>query len=96
MIDHNHFICHFIFGGHLLNIPKGSTELTAYHRLSFCNCLNSIGLADEKKEGTIQMEMNGPFLFRLCFFFLKMKLQGHKFLDELYGAVNPQYGGVNT
>ena len=22
MIDHNHFICHFIFGGHLLNIPK--------------------------------------------------------------------------
>ena len=21
MIDHNHFICHFIFGGHLLNIP---------------------------------------------------------------------------
>ena len=28
MIDHNHFICHFIFGGHLLNIPKeGSSEL---------------------------------------------------------------------
>ena len=25
MIDHNHFICHFIFGGHLLNIPlKGA------------------------------------------------------------------------
>ena len=22
MIDHNHFICHFIFGGHLLNIPN--------------------------------------------------------------------------
>ena len=22
MIDHNHFICHFIFGGHLLNIPS--------------------------------------------------------------------------
>ena len=22
MIDHNHFICHFIFGGHLLNIPR--------------------------------------------------------------------------
>ena len=22
MIEHNHFICHFIFGGHLLNIPK--------------------------------------------------------------------------
>ena len=22
MIDHNHFICHFIFGGHLLNIPE--------------------------------------------------------------------------
>ena len=22
MIDHNHFICHFIFGGHLLNIPQ--------------------------------------------------------------------------
>ena len=21
MIEHNHFICHFIFGGHLLNIP---------------------------------------------------------------------------
>ena len=26
MIDHNHFICHFIFGGHLLNIPKDSKE----------------------------------------------------------------------
>ena len=24
MIDHNHFICHFIFGGHLLNIPTYS------------------------------------------------------------------------
>ena len=22
MIDHNHFICHLIFGGHLLNIPS--------------------------------------------------------------------------
>ena len=22
MIDHNHFICHFILGGHLLNIPS--------------------------------------------------------------------------
>ena len=26
MIDHNHFICHFIFGGHLLNIPTDNTE----------------------------------------------------------------------
>ena len=26
MIDHNHFICHFIFGGHLLNIPKKNPE----------------------------------------------------------------------
>ena len=27
MIDHNHFICHFIFGGHLLNIPiKGMKQ----------------------------------------------------------------------
>ena len=26
MIDHNHFICHFIFGGHLLNIPKLKKE----------------------------------------------------------------------
>ena len=25
MIDHNHFICHFIFGGHLLNIPSFSS-----------------------------------------------------------------------
>ena len=25
MIDHNHFICHFIFGGHLLNIPNYPT-----------------------------------------------------------------------
>ena len=22
IIDHNHFVCHFIFWGHLLNIPK--------------------------------------------------------------------------
>jgi len=30
MIDHNHFICHFIFGGHLLNIPKkGCPKKTA-------------------------------------------------------------------
>ena len=27
MIDHNHFICHFIFGGHLLNIPTETTLL---------------------------------------------------------------------
>ena len=27
MIDHNHFICHFIFGGHLLNIPKEIIKL---------------------------------------------------------------------
>ena len=26
MIDHNHFICHFIFGGHLLNIPLLSQD----------------------------------------------------------------------
>lgn len=26
MIDHNHFICHFIFGGHLLNIPRYGKE----------------------------------------------------------------------
>ena len=26
MIDHNHFICHFIFGGHLLNIPQKETR----------------------------------------------------------------------
>ena len=26
MIDHNHFICHFIFGGHLLNIPNLRTN----------------------------------------------------------------------
>ena len=26
MIDHNHFICHFIFGGHLLNIPKQTPQ----------------------------------------------------------------------
>ena len=29
MIDHNHFICHFIFGGHLLNIP---TYKKIFHR----------------------------------------------------------------
>ena len=28
MIDHNHFICHFIFGGHLLNIPSYSFKVT--------------------------------------------------------------------
>ena len=28
MIDHNHFICHFIFGGHLLNIPKKTAVFT--------------------------------------------------------------------
>jgi len=28
MIDHNHFICHFIFGGHLLNIPKNNRKAT--------------------------------------------------------------------
>ena len=33
MIDHNHFICHFIFGGHLLNIPI--YELRTYFRLFF-------------------------------------------------------------
>ena len=27
MIDHNHFICHFIFGGHLLNIPNMTKQL---------------------------------------------------------------------
>lgn len=27
MIDHNHFICHFIFGGHLLNIPKKMSSI---------------------------------------------------------------------
>ena len=32
MIDHNHFICHFIFGGHLLNIPiYRYFELTLNH-----------------------------------------------------------------
>ena len=30
MIDHNHFICHFIFGGHLLNIPKITFQLITY------------------------------------------------------------------
>ena len=29
MIDHNHFICHFIFGGHLLNIPQIKVTLSA-------------------------------------------------------------------
>ena len=28
MIDHNHFICHFIFGGHLLNIPKKAVSFS--------------------------------------------------------------------
>ena len=32
MIDHNHFICHFIFGGHLLNIPKKYTIHTKFGR----------------------------------------------------------------
>ena len=27
MIDHNHFICHFIFGGHLLNIPRNDNDI---------------------------------------------------------------------
>ena len=30
MIDHNHFICHFIFGGHLLNIPNIRIPLFFY------------------------------------------------------------------
>ena len=37
MIDHNHFICHFIFGGHLLNIPhlkRLGVLLKTYLRLS--------------------------------------------------------------
>ena len=34
MIDHNHFICHFIFGGHLLNIPKIAECQIAYVRKS--------------------------------------------------------------
>ena len=37
MIDHNHFICHFIFGGHLLNIPKEKGTTTDTCGLSlFC------------------------------------------------------------
>ena len=34
MIDHNHFICHFIFGGHLLNIPKGQVMIEKQHQSS--------------------------------------------------------------
>ena len=33
MIDHNHFICHFIFGGHLLNIPKKMRKLESSPQL---------------------------------------------------------------
>ena len=36
MIDHNHFICHFIFGGHLLNIPI------------FCDFLSYLVIRDKK------------------------------------------------
>ena len=32
MIDHNHFICHFIFGGHLLNIPTEYPKLIILKR----------------------------------------------------------------
>ena len=43
MIDHNHFICHFIFGGHLLNIPKKSRlkrdGFSFYIRLSYSTSL---------------------------------------------------------
>ena len=33
MIDHNHFICHFIFGGHLLNIPNVMARINSAENL---------------------------------------------------------------
>ena len=41
MIDHNHFICHFIFGGHLLNIPKYTNKLTVEDFVSHTVSLHS-------------------------------------------------------
>ena len=46
----------------VLQYFKGSTELTAYHRLSFCNCLNSSGLADKKgRDHSNENERSLPF-----------------------------------
>ena len=36
MIDHNHFICHFIFGGHLLNIPFYVQSARTFRRQRSC------------------------------------------------------------
>ena len=36
MIDHNHFICHFIFGGHLLNIPPIAEIIKNRNRVKDC------------------------------------------------------------
>ena len=45
MIDHNHFICHFIFGGHLLNIPNYKKYF--YFRDVGKNCNMFLGMKNE-------------------------------------------------
>lgn len=45
MIDYNHFICHFIFGGHLLNIPTVALGVSALCSMS-------------KKESSILLKHN--------------------------------------
>ena len=85
MIDHNHFICHFIFGGHLLNIPNiyqikmGQllSELSHFHQILLVQLPTWI-----LREFRIQQNFIGRNLIQIIFIKPSFSL-GHRVIKQV-------------